>query len=247
MRNFAEFLTEAKFDNTEGAGLTIFDIDDTLFHTNAKIAVIKDAKVVKELSNQEFNTYKLKKGESFNYSQFRDAEKFNKESKVIPRMMAKLKTILKNVSNKPDSRVIIITARSDFDNKELFLDTFRKHGVDIDKVYIERAGNLGSNPSAENKVKIIRKYLKRGNFNRVRLFDDAMSNLTAMLAMKKEFPDVTFSAYLANHNGSIKTIKESQEFVSQAGAGEDGRPELRNNYIKDTPGQSVKRFKKYLK
>jgi hypothetical protein len=72
-----------------------------------------------------------------------------------------------------------------------------------------------------------------------------MSNLTALLAMKKEFPDVQFSAYLAQHNGSIKTIKEEQEFVSKAGAGEMGRKELTYKYIKDTPGQSIKSFKKH--
>ena len=243
MKHFTEFLNESI---EEVGGLTIFDIDETLFQTTAKIAVIKSGKVIKELTNQEFNTYKLKAGESFDYGQFKNAEKFNKESKVIPRMMAKLKSILKNVSNKSNSRVIIITARADFDDKNLFLDTFRKHGVDMNKVYVERAGNLGNNPSAENKVKIIRKYLQHGKFSRVRLFDDAMSNLTALLGMKKEFPNVQFSAYLAHHNGSITTIKEEQEFVSKAGAGEDGRSELRYNYIKGTPGQSIKRFKKYV-
>jgi hypothetical protein len=244
MQNFQNFLTESKED---GGGLTIFDIDETLFQTTAKITVTKNGKVVKELSNQEYNTYKLKAGEEFDFGQFKSAEKFNKESKVIPRMMAKFKAILKNVMNKPNSRVIIITARADFDNKKLFLDTFRKYGVDIDNVYVERAGNLGNNPSAENKMKIIRRYLDHGKFSRVRLFDDAMSNLKALIALKKEYPNVTFSAYLAHENGSITTIKEEQEFVSKAGAGEWGRPELVANYIKDTPGQSLKKFKNYVK
>lgn len=43
-----------------------------------------------------------------------------------------------------------------------------------------------------------------------------------------------------------KTVNEKQEFVSKAGAGEWGRPELTRNYIKGTPGQNVKRFKKYI-
>jgi hypothetical protein len=243
MKTFNEFLNESVED---GGGLTIFDIDETLFQTTAKIAVKKDGKVVRELSNQEYNTYELKSGEKYDFEQFKSAEKFNKESKVIPRMMAKAQAILKNVLNKPNSRVIIITARADFDDKNAFLDTFRKHGLDMNHVYVERAGNTPG-PSAASKVAIIRKYLKHGKFSRVRLFDDAMSNLTALLAMKKEFPDVQFSAYLAQHNGSIKTIKEEQEFVSKAGAGEWGRAELTYKYIKDTPGQSIKSFKKYCK
>ena len=36
-----------------------------------------------------------------------------------------------------------------------------------------------------------------------------------------------------------KSVNEEQEFVSKAGAGEDGRPELVINYQKVTPGQPV--------
>jgi len=38
-----------------------------------------------------------------------------------------------------------------------------------------------------------------------------------------------------------------QEFVSKAGAGEWGRPELVAKYIKGTPGQNLKKFKDYIK
>ena len=48
-------------------------------------------------------------------------------------------------------------------------------------------------------------------------------------------------------NGTVRTIKEEQEFVSKAGAGEWGRPELVNKYLKDTPGQPVKMMKKWNK
>jgi len=39
--------------------------------------------------------------------------------------------------------------------------------------------------------------------------------------------------------------KQPQEFVSKAGAGEWGRPELTSKYIEDTPGQSTQHYKKY--
>ena len=38
MKKFSDYLTESYGKG----GLTIFDIDDTLFHTTAKIAVVKD-------------------------------------------------------------------------------------------------------------------------------------------------------------------------------------------------------------
>jgi hypothetical protein len=203
MLNLKEYLIE----EAKG-GLTIFDIDDTLFHTTAKVSVIRKGKVVKELSNQEYNHYQLKDGEEFDFGQFRDAKKFKEESKPIDRMFAKAKAILNNVLNKPDSRVIIVTARDDFDDKDTFLSTFKDHGLDITNVRIERAGKIKDVAgSAAQKMIIIRNYLKAGNFARVRLFDDSMPNLKQFLKLKGEFPDVKFEAFFANKDGSIRTIK----------------------------------------
>ena len=44
-----------------------------------------------------------------------------------------------------------------------------------------------------------------------------------------------------------KSIYEDQEFKSKAGGGEDGSDELVKKYTKDTPGQSIKTFKQYMK
>lgn len=203
MLSLKDFLTES----TDGVGLTIFDIDDTLFHTTAKIAVKKDGKVVRELDNQEFNHYKLKPGEEFDFRQFRDAKKFNEESKPIEKMFKKAKIILRNATRK-GSTVVIITARANFDDKETFLDTFRKHGLDIDKVRVERAGNIeGDTVPAFKKAIIIRNALNTGLYKRVRLFDDSMTNLKVFLKLQEEFPDIKFEAYFANSDGSVKTVK----------------------------------------
>ena len=203
MLSLKEYLSEA----VEGKGLTIFDIDDTLFHTTAKIAVMKDGKVVRELDNQEFNHYTLKNGESFDFRQFRDAKKFNEESKPIEKMFKKAKAILRNATRK-GSTVVIITARANFDDRETFLDTFRKHGFDIDKVRVERAGNIeGEIVPAYKKYIIIRNYLNTKQFARVRLFDDSMTNLKVFLKLQEEFPDIKFEAFFANPDGSVKTVK----------------------------------------
>ena len=201
MKNFIQFLEEAT-----GKGLTIFDIDETMFKTKAKIHVIKNGKVLKKLDNKEYNNYKLKKDEDFDYGEFKSAEIFYKTSTPIARMIDKVKAILKNAS-KAGSKVIIVTARPDFDNKELFLDTFRNQGINIDDIYVERAGNLGKGPAADNKVVIFKKYLDQDVFKRIRLFDDAMSNLKAFLNLKDEYKEVSFEAYLAKHNGSARRVR----------------------------------------
>jgi hypothetical protein len=188
--------------------LTIFDIDDTLFHTTAQIAVVKDGKTIAKLTNTEFNTYKLSGGESFDFSEFRDAHKFYHESKPIGRMLAKAKAILTNSVKNPLSKVIIITARANFDDRDKFLATFRKYGFDIDRVRVERAGELvGNEIPAVKKVIIVRKYLATNDYKTVRLFDDSMSNLREFLKLRTEFKNIKFEAFFANPDGSVKVIK----------------------------------------
>lgn len=188
--------------------LSVFDIDDTLFHTTALIAVIKDGKKVKELTNREFNTYKLNEGEAFDFSQFGDSHKFYHESEPIDKMIDNVNEVLKKAESNPDSKVVIVTARADFNDKEKFLDTFRKHGLDIDRIRVERAGNITDiQDVAFKKVIIIRNYINTNMYDKVRLFDDSMSNLKAFLTLKQEFPTVVFEAYYAKADGSIKVIE----------------------------------------
>ena len=201
MKNFRTYLEEA-----QGKGLTIFDIDETMFITKAKVKVVKNGKVIKKLDNQEFNTYKKKDGEEYDFGEFKNAEVFKRTSTPIARMINKVKVILKNATRK-GSKVIIVTARPNFDNKKTFLDTFRKQGIDIDKIYVERAGNLGGGPAAGNKKVIFKKYLDQKIYKRIRLFDDAMSNLKMFLSLQKDYPDVSFEAFHAKENGSVSRIR----------------------------------------
>ena len=202
MEKFLTYLEEAS-----GIGLTMFDVDETMFKTKAKVKVInKNGKVIKKLDNQQFNLYKKKAGEEFDFGEFKNAEVFNRTSTPIARMINKVKVILKNATRK-GSKVIIVTARPNFDDKELFLDTFRNQGIDIDKIYVERAGNLGSGPAAENKKVIFRKYLDQKIYKRIRLFDDAKSNLKAFLSLQKDYPKVDFEAFFAKSNGSVSRVR----------------------------------------
>lgn len=196
-----------RFEEFDGTGtLTIFDIDETLFHTKAMVKVVKEGLVVRVLDNQEFNTYERKPGEVYDFGQFKNAEYFRKTSVPVVRMIEKAKAIVKAKKN-PHSRAIICTARADFDDKEMFLRTFRDHGLPIDQMHVERAGNLGLNTSAEAKKVVFRKYLNTRNYIKTRLYDDAMSNLKAFLELKNEYPNVEFEAWFVNPDGTVKRIK----------------------------------------
>ena len=192
MLNYIEFLHEQRL---EGNGLTIFDIDDTLFRTQSKVHVMKDGKSIKKLSPAEFNSYKLKSGEEFDYHEFVSSKKFYEEARPIRKMLNKLRAILVNIKKKPGSKMILLTARRNFDDKDLFLKTFKKHGIDIDNIRVERAGNIPKKPETAKKI-IVNDYLKKGNFKRVRLFDDHVGNLKSFMNLKDKFPEVDFIPYL---------------------------------------------------
>lgn len=187
--------------------LTIFDIDDTLFHTTAKVSIIKNGTEIRQLSNKEFNTYKLKDGESFNFTEFTNAAKFYYEAKPISKMLATAKIILDDSLRNKLSNVILVTARGNFDNKDMFLNTFRKYNFDIDKVRVERAGNITDiTNTAVKKFIIIRNYLRTHQYNKVQLFDDNMDNLLEFLKLKHEFPDIKLDAYFARLDGTFATV-----------------------------------------
>jgi hypothetical protein len=192
-------------------GLHVFDIDDTLFHTSAQVHVKKGDKTVQKLSSSEFNTHKLPDGHHYDYSEFHSAHKFDTESKPVSRMMGKLKAIHSAVKAKgTGSKVIMNTARQDFDDKDKFLNTFRKHGVEIDDIHVHRAGNLAREKGltiGQAKNEVIRKHLRTGNYRHVSLYDDSKENLNHFLDLKKEHPDVKFKAYHVQPDGGVKTHK----------------------------------------
>ena len=202
MIGYKEFIDKAR------ATLTIFDVDDTLFHTSAKIQVKNGDKIVKTLTSSEYNTYQLRPGETYDYSEFRSAAILSKGSAPIAPMVQKLRAIQKKVMRSPLDRTIIVTARDDFDSKKEVVKFFQSHGIDVDnEVYIERSGKLGGK-THENKKKVFEHYLDTGVYRRVRLYDDAKSNLDALLDLSAKYPSVSFEAYLVDGDtGNIKRYK----------------------------------------
>ena len=200
MISFKRFLEEQRRGHAH-----YVDIDDTLMHTTAKIGV-KDpsGKTVKRLSNSEYNTYNLPHGHSYDYSEFKDSDKFDKESKPIPSMINRVNKIQRNISKSPGSKVHLLTARADFDNKDRFLDTFRKQGMDMNNIHVHRVGNMtGNDHPAVKKAKVISDHIKKHGYKKVTMYDDSKANLQAFLNMKKQHPDVHFTAFHVDHHGNM--------------------------------------------
>ena len=109
----------------------------------------------------------------------------------------------------------MLTARSDFDNRDLFLKTFTDLGIDMSRVHVHRAGNLpGDAIPAEKKAVYVRKYADTGKYDHIRLYDDSKSNLTVFKNLEKEYPNIDFRAYFVGPQGTTNALKESKEELS---------------------------------
>lgn len=180
-----------------GNSISFIDIDETTFHTYAKVKVMKDNRLVRTLDNQQFNTYTLKDGEYYDFDEFKDSEVFNKTSEPIEPIIIKIQRMIDSIKrNGKFDKVIFLTARSDFNDKDLFLKTFRNNGIDVDikNVYIERSGNLKHIDNvADRKRFTILKYLQSGDYTAVRMIDDDIHNLKTFMELGKEINDGKFN------------------------------------------------------
>ena len=187
--------------------LVIFDIDDTLVHTQTKVHVVKDGEVTKELNSHDFTHYKLQPGEQFDFENFRNAHDFFHNSKPIIPMMDQLKQDIAT-----GNKVVMVTARADFDDRELFLDTFRKYGVDMSRVHVYRAGNMTGKMQTEEKKKIIiRNLLDKGNYTKAIMYDDAVPNLESFVELKDEYPRTKFYAWHVSLEGEASEYHRTNE------------------------------------
>lgn len=195
--------------------LNVWDIDDTLGKTDARVGVLKNGKVVRVLDPGEYNTYKPKEGETFDFSQFRSGKIFRDTFKPINNVLDRAKEIVWNQSE--NSHSIILTARADFEDREEFLQTFRDHGFPIDHVYVERSGNLAklksSSPAHINKGVVLKKYMQSGKFDRIRMWDDHEKNLEILFKLGRQFPNIEVVGYLVKDGRVSKYNRNLEEEI----------------------------------
>lgn len=185
--------------------LSVWDIDDTLFTSDLKILVIKNNQVVRSLSTSEFNTYRKKGGEKFDFSQFKDGKLFFHSANPLE---ANLK-IAKKALEASDTMMITLSARSKTTDKTLFLKKFQKYGIDMNlmKSHSVFAGEI-SLPTAKAKAAVIDKCLSTKKFTSIFMYDDNKQNLNEFLKLQTKYKDVDFNAYMVDHRtGKISKVK----------------------------------------
>jgi len=205
--------------------LVVFDIDDTLVHTQTKVHVIRDGEVIDSLNSHDFTHYKLKPGEEFDFSGFRNAREFFEKSRPIIPMMDQLK---RDIST--GNKVVMVTARADFDDRELFLDTFRKFGIDMGKVHVYRAGNSKQGTTEERKKAIIKTLLDKDNYSKAIMYDDAKPNLHTFIELKRDHPRTRFYAWHVSPKG------EASEYMRENMVAEKKKRRKKSRWAAYGPG-----------
>jgi len=177
-----------KMTNHPIKSLYVFDIDDTLFRTSARARIVNTKGQVKYLSSDEIKDYELSADEKICFAEFRDAKKFAEESQPIKSMIKIAQDCIKKTTD--GSKTILLTARSDLDCKTMFLEYLACEGIDINNIFIERAGNLKKLETAQAKKQIINQYLEEGLYNQVYLYDDSLKNIQSFVTLSSTYPCV---------------------------------------------------------
>jgi hypothetical protein len=50
---------------------------------------------------------------------------------------------------------------------------------------------------------ILRRYIKTGNYKKIRVYDDSDRNLAAILKLKDIHPEIEIETWLVNHDGYV--------------------------------------------
>ena len=168
--------------------LYVFDIDDTLFRTSARARIVNTKGQVKYLSSEELKDYEFSSDEKICFAEFRDAKKFAEESQPIESMIKIAQDCIKKTAE--GSKTILLTARADLDCKTKFLEYLNSSGLDINHIYVERAGNFSNLKTPEAKKLIIKRYLESQSYQKAYLFDDSLDNINSFSDLKVMFPSV---------------------------------------------------------
>ena len=169
---------EFTVNGTKSSRIILFDVDDTLIHTTAQIGIIKGGKIIRHISNTEFNEYVLKPGEDFDYSEFGDPKLLDNEE------FTKYWQTLKREYRK-GTHIGILTARS---NCDMIYNFFKKKGIEIKKELVFAISdpklNLKGNTIEERKAEVIKRLAKWG-YKTMVFFDDNEANLKTAKKLEK--------------------------------------------------------------
>ena len=199
-----------------------YDVDETLFSHGKKgkpnVQVhVKDSsgKRVQSLSNQEFNTHKLPKGHSYDFSEFQSAKKFKETSSPNKKVIKHLQSKVKRGEN-----VHLVTARSKFDDPKEFHGHLKKHGINIPMKNIHYTGGMKGADIGDKKVTVAKAIAKKSGTQNIHMYDDAAKVHKSFEAEKPTSAKIKTHLIKPDEKGqsrvrSYQATKEEFEFVER--------------------------------
>jgi hypothetical protein len=202
LKTYQQFLNEAIKTRPgkpyHGRKIAVFDLDDTIVVSKAKIKVFDpNTGESFELTPEEFNEYEKAPGHQLDFSQFRDLE-IMKAGKLIDYYLKILKDAYRS-----KVAVGIVTAR---DDREMIFRWLREHlGLRIDKDLVFAVndpvhgyrGNI-----ADKKKQAFEEIIGMG-YRDIQFYDDDKANINLVKSLELEHPGVEIMAVRANKRYSI--------------------------------------------
>lgn len=160
--------------------LAVFDFDDTLFHSGARVMVQKPGQSVQHLSTHEYAVYVPEPDDEFDYSEF---------AVYPPRpepIAATTRALQSAVLRHGLENVIILTARGNPKPVEQVLENFQMPPVEVIAI-------ASSDP--EDKAQVLNDLIENEGYNRLVLYEDSIPNISAIRARIKPILGKMFFAY----------------------------------------------------
>jgi hypothetical protein len=192
IKTYDDFLLE-KNRPFSATSITVFDLDDTLVITDAKIKVCNIVTGdCHELTPEEFNEYESNPNDKLDFDDFKSLE-IMKAGDLIHYYLKILAE-----AYKMKRAVGIVTAR---DDREMIYKWLKEHvGFHIakDLIYAINDPVHGLKGSiAEKKQQAFREYIDMG-YKKIQFFDDDDANLRLVKELQSDYPDVEISVYKAD-------------------------------------------------
>lgn len=159
----------------------VFDFDETIAITKAKIHVYVNGAYIRSLTPKEYNLYKPGPNDKLDFSEFNDGEL------ILDAKKYKMWPVLQNVSDaikedRSTSEIYILTARTP-DVKSYIYEFLKNNGIEINiKNIITLSDENNTQDIPEEKLKYLHTLSK--NFDEVLFFDDDPKNIAMANTIK---------------------------------------------------------------
>ena len=160
--------------------LAVFDFDDTLFHSGARVILQKPGEPVQHLSTHEYATYVPEPTDEFDYSEF---STYPPRPKPIAQTTRALQSA---VLRHGLENVVIPTARGNPKPVEQVLENFQMPPVEVIAI-------ASSNP--DDKAQVLSDLISKDGYARLVLYEDSIPNINAIRTRIEPMLGSAFFAY----------------------------------------------------